>query len=431
VAKALATQKHKDNVQALEGDLTKSEANVLALTAQVTGLSKDLHAARSVGLLRRPLLDFEKLVLLLCFPLLFQEQREEAEASLKAKLILETSAQDLRKALKKIEKQKTMYSKLRADYECLSQEVQDVQEAEKEEVGWQIKDLEAKGKPVKENFIGHSRTLMATGASARAVREQLYLNAAYFLTKEGYAEFEAQMPSIRWFQLQREGLGYESLVYSFIRVAKCEEVVMWGFDETSLNGIPTLNQWCRIKEGHEYVQVTIECAGLMVGSTAMKVAEHVRVTWERGQSVLAMLRDALGEEADNLVPLVNGGVTLTKLRGVMHDTCNTANLVATKVRVLRDDAGKSMFGAEEWRAMEEAGKGWQDFLCGNHTRNLHFDAFNRLFSGYVKDTLGEGMAACKVTPCPNPNPCPTLTLTPTPRQKPGVDCVLNQMGSLS
>ncbi len=164
-----------------------------------------------------------------------------------------------------------------------------------------------------------------------------------------------------------------------------------------------------------------------------------------------MLRDALGEEADNLVPLVNDGETLTKLRGVMHDTCNTADLVATKVRVLRDDAGKRMFGVEEWRAMEEAGKGWQDFLCGNHSRNLHFDAFNRLFTGYVKETLGEGMAACKVTPnpylftnpyhktnlypnplpCPNPNPSPTLTLTPTPRQNPGVDCVLNQMGSLS
>ena len=51
VAKALATKKHKDNVLALEGELTKSEANVLALTAQVTGLSKDLDAARSVRLL--------------------------------------------------------------------------------------------------------------------------------------------------------------------------------------------------------------------------------------------------------------------------------------------------------------------------------------------------------------------------------------------
>jgi hypothetical protein len=49
VAKALATQKQKDNVLALEGELTKSKAKVLALTAQVIGLSKDLVAARSVG----------------------------------------------------------------------------------------------------------------------------------------------------------------------------------------------------------------------------------------------------------------------------------------------------------------------------------------------------------------------------------------------
>ncbi len=51
MAKALASKKHKDNVLALEGELTKSKANVLALTAQVNGLSKDLDAARSVCLL--------------------------------------------------------------------------------------------------------------------------------------------------------------------------------------------------------------------------------------------------------------------------------------------------------------------------------------------------------------------------------------------
>jgi hypothetical protein len=87
-----------------------------------------------------------------------------------------------------------VYTKLRADYECVSEEVQEVQAVKMEVVGWQIKDLEAKGKPVKENFIRHSRTLMATGASARAVREQLYLIAAYFLTAEGYAEEQMPLP---------------------------------------------------------------------------------------------------------------------------------------------------------------------------------------------------------------------------------------------
>jgi hypothetical protein len=27
---------------------------------------------------------------------------------------------------------------------------------------------------------------------------------------------------------------------------------------------------------------------------------------------------------------------------------------------------------------------WLDYLCGNHSRNLHFDAFLRLFEGYIK-----------------------------------------------
>ncbi len=177
---------------------------------------------------------------------------------------------------------------------------------------------------------------------------------------------------------------------------------MWGFDETSLNGIPTLNQWCRIKERDEYVNVTIECAGLLVGITLTMAAEHVRVTWERAHSVIAMLRTALGGEADILVPLVNGGVTLAKLRGVMHDTCNITNLIATKVRVVRDNVGKNIFGVEEWEAMQEQGYGWQELLCGNHSRNLHFDAMSRRFTAYVKAELGEGMAVCKVQPQPHP-----------------------------
>jgi hypothetical protein len=44
-----------------------------------------------------------------------------------------------------------------------------------------------------------------------------------------------------------------------------------------------------------------------------------------------MVREALEpEEADILVPLVDGGVKLHKIFGLMHDTCNTANKVAEK-----------------------------------------------------------------------------------------------------
>ncbi len=57
-------------------------------------------------------------------------------------------------------------------------------------------------------------------------------------------------------------MGLESLVFTFIRLAKAERVDQWVFDETSLDGVSTLNQWCRIVEDNETVVLTIECAGL-------------------------------------------------------------------------------------------------------------------------------------------------------------------------
>ena len=167
--------------------------------------------------------------------------------------------------------------------------------------------------------------------------------------KQTYIE---NVPKLRWFNLQREAMANESYLYTLSRLAKCECVLQWGFDETSLDGVPTLNQWCRIAEGEAYIVVTIECAGLLPGSSSAKISEHVRLTWERGQESLNLLRQELGAEADELVPLVNGGINLSKLRGVMHDTCNAANKVARLVRTLRDDSGKGLHGVEEWEAMQ-------------------------------------------------------------------------------
>ncbi len=62
-----------------------------------------------------------------------------------------------------------------------------------------------------------------------------------------------------------------------------------------------------------------------------KVMQHIEATWKRGAEVVAMVRAALGARADELVPLIHGGVHISKLNGSMHDTCNTANLVAKKV----------------------------------------------------------------------------------------------------
>jgi hypothetical protein len=121
-----------------------------------------------------------------------------------------------------------------------------------------------------------------------------------------------------------------------------------------------------------------------------------------------MLREQLGAEADTYVPLVNGGVNLSKLCGVMHDTCHAANAIARTVRVLRDDSGRALYGAKEWgRMAEDHEREWLDYLCGNHSRNLHFDAYLRLFSSYIK-----------VSACPSPSTLHcfifTLVYCPTP-----------------
>ncbi len=176
---------------------------------------------------------------------------------------------------------------------------------------------------MKDYFVRHCRCLLATGSSARSVREQLFLNGDFFLGEEPYKAFRDAMPQLDWFNTQREEMGYESILYSFVTIAKCDSVLQWGFDETSLNGVPTLNQWCRIKEGDTCRTVTIECAGLLTGSTAARVAQHVKLLWDRGQVAVNMLRHELGADADLLVPLVNGGVTMAKLRGVMHATLRT------------------------------------------------------------------------------------------------------------
>ncbi len=103
------------------------------------------------------------------------------------------------------------------------------------------------------------------------------------------------MPQLDWFNTQREGMRYEIILYSFVTIAKCDAVLQWGFDETSLNGVPTLNQWCRIKDGDTYRTVTIECAGLLTGSTATRVAQHVKVLWERGRAAVNLLRQEMGD----------------------------------------------------------------------------------------------------------------------------------------
>jgi hypothetical protein len=73
-----------------------------------------------------------------------------------------------------------------------------------------------------------ARTILTTGCSARATKENLLVGARLFLPPNLYDKFVSEVPGERWFWDQRKGLGYESWLHSMIRVAKCESVLQWG-----------------------------------------------------------------------------------------------------------------------------------------------------------------------------------------------------------
>jgi hypothetical protein len=89
-----------------------------------------------------------------------------------------------------------------------------------------------KGRGKSLEFEFAARTILATGCSARAARDQLLVTAQLFLQSSKFEIFANEIPSERWFRYQRKGLGYEAWLYSMLRVAKCETILQWGFDET-------------------------------------------------------------------------------------------------------------------------------------------------------------------------------------------------------
>ena len=157
----------------------------------------------------------------------------------------------------------------------------------------------------------------------------MLVSASFYMAPKKYEQFRDEVPHLSWFKTQCKGLGYEAWLYAMIRVATCECCLQWGFDETTIDGVPTLNQWVLLGEGGLPPSVcTVECAGVLVGSTSEEIAAHIKQSWANGQLAVGLLRDELGALADVHVPLRNGGVMLHKLQGVMHDTCNTANKTA-------------------------------------------------------------------------------------------------------
>ncbi len=65
-------------------------------------------------------------------------------------------------------------------------------------------------------FEAHVRNMMATGGSARQVRDNLVLNATHFLGETESLQYTHDIPTERWFSLQREALGVWYLMHHTI-----------------------------------------------------------------------------------------------------------------------------------------------------------------------------------------------------------------------
>jgi hypothetical protein len=99
--------------------------------------------------------------------------------------------------------------------------------------------------------------------------------------------------------------------------------------------------------------VTLECASILPSSEAAEVVIHIEGVWQRGKDAIDALRAALGPDLqDVLCPLRNGGVSLHKLYGVMHDTCNCANKVASLMLEVRDRKCREHYGVDQWAHAE-------------------------------------------------------------------------------
>ncbi len=149
---------------------------------------------------------------------------------------------------------------------------------------------------VTSHFEQHIRTALATGATARQVKDMLLLDGNYMLPGDAAQTFCESLPQPRWFQAQRKGLGLEFYLYSFMRIAGASRVIQWGFDETTLDGVSVLNQWAMLEfpvggsggglGGSGVTIVTLECAGVLPCGTAEEVVLHVDKSWARGQAAI-------------------------------------------------------------------------------------------------------------------------------------------------
>ena len=128
--------------------------------------------------------------------------------------------------------------------------------------------------------------------------------------------------------------------------------------------------------------------------TAKGISKAVETVFDEAHACVIAIRQDLtdaGEDPDNHVPLVAGGVRMHKIGGVMHDTCNAANAGANLILETVDRDRQAFYSAEELAALPEPQKQLIDFLCLKHARCLLGVQYERLSKERLKTALSDDL----------------------------------------
>ena len=170
----------------------------------------------------------------------------------------------------------------------------------------------SKGRPITREFETVARSCMATGMSADACRQTLRVAGEFFLGKDIANKLE--WPQETWYRYQREAAGNVAWLLVMVEIAGATRILQHGCDETGVSGVGTFSQWVLLRDAHGKTKIRVfECAGLLPGSTAEYITEHIKETWKRGREAVTALRERLGDHADELVPLNMGCARLLRL----------------------------------------------------------------------------------------------------------------------
>ncbi len=83
-----------------------------------------------------------------------------------------------------------------------------------------------------------------------------------------------------------------------MRIAGCESIRQWGFDETKIDGHDTFNQWAMLLTPHDDGKqaekqgaatiITLECAEVLpsLEADADAVVLHIEEVWRRGKEAV-------------------------------------------------------------------------------------------------------------------------------------------------